>query len=254
MKTLIFTLLLIPLMLSGQTNAPFTILENGMLTPQPAKVAEFEAGLAAHNKMFHATGMHGARVYWISNGPNVGKYMWVMGPLTWGAMDERPAREGHDADWNANVMPYMLAEGDQDYWRFHPELSNFPADFELKNLLVFIIDIKRFQEMAFIDKVVRKVQKLYMEKRPEEPYGVYTNQMANSLGKDFAWVDFFSSFSWMGEADTFPQDFEAVHGPGSFTQFLKDVEATTNGEREELWVFREDLSGLSGKVEATSRQ
>lgn len=254
MKSLLWSVLLVPFIMLGQTDAGYMIFENGMITPNPAKVTEFETGLAAHNKKYHAEGLHGARVYWISNGPNVGKYVWVMGPLPWSAMDERPAQEGHDADWNTNVMPYMLAEGDQDYWRFHPQLSNFPADFNLKNLLVFIIDIKRFKQMDFMDNVVRKVQKVYMEKMPDQPYGVYTNEMASPSGKDFAWVDFFSSSSWLGETDIFPQQFEEVHGAGSFSQFLQEVEATTNGEREELWIFREDLSGLSGEVAAVSRQ
>ncbi len=254
MKTLFLSLLLVPFALLAQTDPGYMIFENGMITANPAKVTEFETGLAAHNKKYHAEGLHGARVYWISNGPNVGKYMWVMGPLPWSAMDQRPAQEGHDADWNKNVMPYMLADGDQDYWRFHPELSNFPNDFDLKNLLVFIIDVKRFKQMDFMDKVVRKVQKVYMEKMPDQSYGVYTNEMPNAGGKDFAWVDFFAQSSWMGEEDTFPQQFEEVHGTGSFSQFLKDVEATSDGERQELWIFREDLSGLNGRVAAASRQ
>jgi hypothetical protein len=254
MKTLFISLLFIPLYMLGQAQDTYTVFENGILTANPAMITEFEAGLASHNQKFHAEGLYGARVYWISNGPNVGRYVWVMGPLPWSALDQRPAQEGHDTDWNTTVLPYMMVEGDQDYWRFHPELSNFPADFDLKNLLVFMVDIKRFQDMAFIDKVVKKVQKVYMEQYPEQTYGVYTNEMASASGKDFAWVDFFSETSWLGRPDTFPQKFEAVHGAGSFAGFLQDVETTTNGEVEEYWIFREDLSGLKARVAAVARQ
>lgn len=251
---IIYALLIFPIILFAQNQEGYAIMENAMITPNPAKITEFESGIAAHNKKFHATGTYGARVYWISNGPNVGKYMWVMGPLPWGALDQRPAQEGHEADWNTKVLPFIMAEGDQDYWRFHPELSSFPADFDLKNLLIFIVDIKRFENANFIEKVVKKVQKVYMEQYPDRPYGVYTNEMANMSGKDFAWVDFFSDSAWMGESDTFAQKFEAVHGSGSFANFLKDVEATTLGEKEELWIYREDLSGLSANVPAIERQ
>lgn len=246
--------MLLPAWVLAQSADGYPVFENGVITPNPAKITEFEQGMAAHNKKYHAEGPYGARVYFISNGKNVGKYMWVMGPLPWSAMDQRPAQEGHDADWNTNVMPYMMAEGDQDYWRFHPDLSNFPADFDLKNLLVFVLDVKRFKTMEFMEKVLKKVQQLYLEKKPEQAYGVYTNEMSNRDGKDIAWVNFFASTSWLGQPDTFPQEFEAVHGAGSFAQFLKDVEATTDGEMQELWIFREDLSGLSGSVTAVSRQ
>lgn len=246
--------MLFPFFLAGQNQDSYAIFENAMITANPAKIKEFETGMAAHNKKFHASETYGARVYWISNGPNIGKYMWVMGPLPWSAMDQRPAAVGHDTDWNSNVLPYVMAEGDQDYWRFRADYSNFPADFDLKNLLVFMVDIKRFEETNFMDKVVKKVQKVYLEQYPDLPYGVYTNELANMYGKDFAWVDFFSESAWMGKGDDFPQKFEAVHGPGSFTSFLNDVEATTLGETEELWNYREDLSGLPARVSAISRQ
>ena len=58
----------------------------------------------------------------------------------------------------------------------------------------------------------------------------------------------------MWREDNFPKKFDEVHGEGSFMNFLKDVEAATNGDRSELWAFREDLSGLSGTVNAQNRQ
>jgi hypothetical protein len=67
-------------------------------------------------------------------------------------------------------------------------------------------------------------------------------------GQDFVWVDFFDKSAWMGEEDKFMEWFEEVHGAGSFSDFLKDVEAATNGDRGELWIYRGDLSGSSGEV------
>lgn len=254
MRKFIYLILLIPFFVISQSAEEYMVMENVMLTAIPAKTMEFEAGLAAHNKKYHAEGTHGARVYWISNGKNAGKYIWAMGPLPWSAMDSRPAADGHDEDWSKNVVPYTMAESDVTYWKFHPQFSNFPNDFDLKYLSVFMVDFKRFKYPEMIS-ILERVKKVNSEKNPDEAYGVYTNEMPDTQdGRDMAFVNFFSNSGWMGREDTFPKKFEEVHGEGSFTKFLKDVEAATNGDRSELWTFREDLSGLSGTVSAQNRQ
>lgn len=176
-----------------------------------------------------------------------------MGPIPWAAFDKRPAQEGHDEDWNKNVLAYVEAEGEVNYWRFHPDRSNFSRDFDLKNLLVFIVDVKRFRDMDFWN-AVEKMQKVYTEKRSDQLYGIYTNEMANMQGNDFAWVEFFDSSAWLGQPDTLWKEYEEVHGEGSAMDFLKAIEGSTDGERHELWVYREDLSGLSARVESADRQ
>lgn len=254
MRKIIYLMLLIPFLVISQNTDEYMVMENVMLTAVPSKTAEFEAGLAAHNKKYHAEGIHGARVYWISNGKNAGKYIWVMGPLPWSAMDSRPAVDGHDEDWSKNVVPYTTAESDVTYWRFHPKYSNFSKDFNLKYLSVFMVDFKRFKYPEMIS-ILERVKKVNLEKSPEEPYGVYTNEMPDTKdGRDMAFVNFFSNSGWMGREDTFMKKYEEVHGAGSFTDFLKDVEAATNGDRSELWTYREDLSGLGGTISAQERQ
>ena len=254
MRALLISLLLLPCLMMGQTDAGYPVFENGMITAQPGKIQQFEAGMAAHNKKYHSAGPYGARVYWISNGKNVGKYMWVMGPLPWAALDQRPADEGHDADWNTNVLPYATAEGDQTYWRFHPDLSGFPTDFTLKYLKVMMMDIAPFKDQQFFG-MLQKVKKVMAAKHPNAFYGMYTNELPSSEdGRDFAFVDFFDSMSFMGQEDTFMADFEAVHGAGSFLTFMEEMQSAIAGVQSEIWIFREDLSGLNGNVAAASRQ
>ena len=253
MKKLLYTLVLVPLMMVAQTNESL-VIENVMLTVKPDKITEFEAGIAAHNKKFHASGPYGARVYTILNGKNAGKYMLIMGPLPWSAMDGRPASKEHTDDNNKNINQYLESEVEVNYMKMHPDLSNFSKDFEINKISVFMIDIKRFKDMDFMEKVVNKVVKMYKEKMPDQIYGIYTNEMPNMDGMDFAWVDFFDNSSWMAKDDTFMQDFEEVHGTGSFQQFIKDVEATTDGDKGEIWSLRKDLSGPNAKVIALERQ
>ena len=253
MKKILFLLLLIPCLMVSQEYQEPLVVQNVMLTVLPGHTKAFETAVAAHNKKYHAPGTYQSNVFSIGNGTNTGKYIWNMGPLPWSALDGRPTTEdGHDADWDANVLPHLSGEVDVNYWRFHAESSNFSKEFTLDKLSVFIVDIKHMKNSDFMDKVLKKVIKVYKEKMPEQIYGMYTNEMSNANGLDFAWVNFFDSFAWMGKEDTFPKYFEEVHGEGSFKSFLADVEATTNGQNTELWVYRKDLSGTTGVVPAAS--
>ncbi|WP_281540553.1 hypothetical protein [Maribacter aestuarii] len=253
MRKLLVTMLLLPLFMMAQTNEGL-IFENVMLTVNPEKIVEFEAGIAAHNKKFHSSGPYGARVYNILNGTNAGKYMLNMGPCTWSTIDARPSGKDHSDDNNKNISKYLMPEVRVNYMKMHPELSNFSKDFEIKKLSVFMIDVKRFKEQDFMEKVLKKVVKVYKEKMPEQIYGVYSNEMNNMDGMDFGWVDFFENSSWLAQEDKFVQYFEEVHGAGSFPGFLADVEATTHGDQVEIWEVRNDLSGLGPQVKAAERQ
>lgn len=254
MKKVIYVLFLLPLLMIAQNSQEALVFENVMLTVNPEKITEFEAGIAAHNKKFHADGPYGARVYNVDNGKNAGKYMLIMGPLPWSAMDGRPAGQDHTDDNNKNVNIYLESEVQVNYMKMHPELSNFSKDFEINKLSVFMLDVKRFKQQEFLEKVLEKVVTVYKEKMPDQLFGVYSNEMNNMDGMDFAWVDFFDSSSWLGREDKFPQYFEEVHGTGSLAKFMADVEATTDGDSTEIWTLRKNLSGSSAKVKAATRQ
>jgi hypothetical protein len=254
MRKLLLLTLLIPALIISQNSEEYAVFENGMITANPTKIKQFESGMAAHNKKYHAQGIYGARVYWISNGTNVGKYIWAMGPLPWSAFDSRPKLAGHDEDWNKNVLPYMLADGDQTYWKFEAKLSNFPKDFNISKLLVDIYDIKRFQKGKVL-KLLKKIDEVMKTKLPDESYGMYTNELPSTKdGRDLAFVSFFEKMSWMGEDNKFYEKYNEVHGDGSFGYFLKDWGELTNGSQSEIWIYREDLSGLGAKVNSAARQ
>ena len=255
MRNLVFLMLLVPLLVISQTTDEYMVFENATITVHPSKVADFEKGVAAHNKKFHTDEIYGARVYWVSNGKNVGKYIWAMGPLPWSAMDGRPAQEGHDEDWQNNVLPYMELDADQTYWRFHPDKSNFPNAFDLKNLWVRTFDMKRFTGEKS-DKLLAMIHKTMVEKMGDETFGVYSNEFPSMTDKkDIAFVNFFSNSGWIGEDGKFAEKFNEVHGEGSFANFLKEWEAITHGtSTNEIWVYREDLSGLGPAVDVAARQ
>lgn len=254
LKNLFYLLLLSPLMVIAQDAKEYVVFENAMLTVKPDKIKLFEAGMAAHNKKYHSDNVYGARVYGIVNGSNAGKYIWAMGPLPWSAMDNRPTKGGHDEDWRDNVVPYMESGADVTYWKFKADLSNFPKDFKVNKMKVDVYDITRFQGKEAM-KILEKVKKVMVTKFPEEAFGVYVNEFASTKeGRDLAYVSFFEKSAWLGEDAQFAKKYDEVFGKGSFEKIIKEWGKVTSGSQSELWVHRDDLSGLNPMIKVDQRK
>ena len=252
MKKVLIAFLVMPILLWSQERPPEPLFMNVMMTPHPEKIEAFEAGIAEHNKTFHGPGASQVSVFWVASGKNSGKYIWSLGPTAWEAMDEaNNYDEAHTKHWNEKVAANALPEMETTYWKGSAKYTHFTKNFSLKNLSVFMMDIKRFKNME-MTSIMDRVHKVFAEKDPDRQWGVYFNQLNNMDEPDMVWVDFFDKSAWMGRENKFPQWFEEVHGEGSFPGFLKDVEAATNGDREELWIFRKDLSGATGDVEVAT--
>ena len=251
MKAIFYFIILLSYMSFSQNNSTYTVTENGMMTANPKYINEFETGVFNHNNKYHTDGQFGSRIYQINNGPNYGKYLWVMGPIPWSAFDDRPQQEGHDEDWNKNIEPYTLPNGDQNYWRFYPDLSNFPKDFTINKALVDIYDIKRNKKQEALE-LMNRVKKVIREKYPEESYGVYFNEFPDEKeGIDLMIVSFYQKSEWLNKTNDFQIKYEEVQGKGSFVKFKKDWTNNSNGKRSELWSFREDLSGIDGEMKSS---
>ncbi|WP_143099959.1 hypothetical protein [Robiginitalea myxolifaciens] len=253
MKKLFAMLLLIPVLAAGQEMQEYPLFTNIMLTPNPAHISQLEAGLKEHNEKFHKDGPTGARVYWIMNGVNSGKYVWTMGPHFWSTMDEMDMGPEHMNHWNSAVIAHTEGTAVTHSWRYNPQWSNFSRDFNVKYLNVFIIDMKRFENELFMS-VLERVRKVYAEKYPDQIYGMYFNVMPGDDGMDFAWIDFIDSMKMMNQGDEFPGYFEEVHGEGTFPAFLEDVAKSTVKDHGEIWMYMEGISGLGAEVLAQDRQ
>ncbi len=249
-------MLLLPLLAISQSSTEYGVFETANLIPNPTQISQFEKGLMEHNKKYHGEGPYGVRVYWVANGPNTGSYHWSMGPFPWSALDNGPAeKEGHDDDWNKNIAPYSTAtSGQESYWRSHPELSRFPKDFTIKKMSVDYWDIKRGKYDDAM-KLVEKVNKVYAAKSPDETWGIYTNEFGSTKeGRDLAVISFFEKSAWLGQDNSIAKKYDELNGTGSWAQFIKDWIDVTNGGETEIWIFRPDLSGISGDVKAAPQE
>ncbi len=253
MKKLLLCLLVIPFMGYAQTSE-YLMFEISFIKVMPSRIQNFEAAVASHNKAYYPAGPHGARVYTITGGKNSGNYAWVMGPTHWSSLDTRPDDKAHNMDWEGNVLPNTVEDAGTVYLKFDNELSRFPQDFMLKRLFVMYYDLKSNSEEK-INELLKKIHQVYKEKYPTDTYGIYYNELpSTSEGNDLIIVWYFDSYKWMSEDSKFKTKYEEVHGSGSWDAFLKDWDDNVQGRESEIWSFRDDLSGMTGKVTVTERQ
>ena len=64
------------------------------------------------------------RVWSIESGPDAGGYMVTEGPSTWAALDGRgDISAEHTADWEKNVLPLTMGQGQSGYYEFQADLG-----------------------------------------------------------------------------------------------------------------------------------
>jgi hypothetical protein len=224
------------------------------LTPKPGVDKELASVMKEHNDLYHKAGDYGVRVYSINSGPDAGKIVWTMGPTTWTKLEGRPGTGVHDDHWDQKVTPLLESEVNVEYFSFSPDLSYFPKDFDLKNLLIRYVDVKS-NEMYRYNALIEKAKEVYTKKLPNEVFGIYKNQLGDSKdGRDVMIVWFFDSLSWMDEDNQFPMKYEEVHGPGSWVLFQREVEATVKSRNDILVSYRDDMGGSGKRIVVAQRQ
>ncbi|MDQ3843929.1 MAG: hypothetical protein M3342_07935, partial [Bacteroidota bacterium] len=120
MRKYFFMLLLIPAIGIGQTK---TILSSNRVFAKNDKVAEFEKALTNHAQKYH-TGDVKWRVWSIESGPDAGGYMITEGPSSWAVLDGRgDISAEHTMDWEKNVLPLTVGQGQSGYYDFQQDLS-----------------------------------------------------------------------------------------------------------------------------------
>lgn len=228
MKKLVFALLCFPLIAFSQDSQP-NLFEVVNIHVKPGQEKAFEAAVKAHNTQFHPEGgVYRGRLFYNLNGPNGGTYSWIMGPTTWTAMDNRPAEGSHDADW-AKVEAMVEKFESPTYWAFSNELSQEIENLSPPKRLIWMYDIKRGQSARWAE-LVGKVKKVYEAKRPTEPFWVVWNEFADSgAGMDAAIIFAFDKWSWLDRESKFGDEFEEVHGEGTWHNFLNEFTDTVDG-------------------------
>lgn len=226
----------------------YEMYETTYLEVKAGHAEGFKKGMKAHNDRFHASGPYRATVWYVGNGRRSGQMFWAMGPCTFTDLDNRPSGEEHDSDWANNVLAHA-EEGGTEYWRLQPELSYRPDMRPRPKLRIGFVDVERFEGYRFRE-LHKKAKAVREAKKDPDPRLVFRNQAGDGI-RDFAVVRAFDEWAALDRDSSFGDDFEEVHGDGSWRRALMEVEEVIANRENE---FHELIPELSAPPPADASQ
>lgn len=228
-------------------DSSYKLWEDIMITPDNTKLKVLQTNMRKHNQMYHKSGPHKSTVYNITSGPNAGKIIWEMGPLTYPDLDKRPSVGGHDEDWRDNIEPYIKKTHTVEYWRDDKELNNTGmldndgSKYPILFVRYFEVgDGPRPGVKTFFERVSKTVKAL----EGVNPWGVYYNEFRQGdLGRHIAtfsfspnWADFDRDVKWK-------ENFNKVNGEGSWQNQQELYDTTFKNSWDEIWIYDANMSG-----------
>jgi len=243
MKNLIIAILMtLPVMLFAQDDKSYTMYETIYLSPDGDNLEKLTENLKAHNKKYHNKAPYSAFVFNVANGPNAGQMIWMMGPLMFKDLDNRPSEGGHDDDWAKNVVPYLAGSGTVEYWKRDDELSNVVGD---PKPMIYNRFWKVSREYGFlVDGLLKQVSETVKGMEGENPWGVWDNQFRQgALGRHIVTSSAMNNWAEMDDDDNFRATFKKVHGEDAWQPFIESMSIAFEDSFDEIWVVQPELSG-----------
>ena len=226
----------------------YEMWESIVLTPDNTKLKLLGDALRKHNQLHHKQAPYKAYVYNIVTGPNVGKLVWEMGPVTFSQLDKRPSGGTHDDDWRDQVLPYVKNMANGEYWRKDDKLSNtgMMSTEGVSHPLLFV----RYLEVADnqghnINRLLKQISETVKAMEGENPWGVYHNEFrqGSKIGRHIATVGFYKNWTEFDKENDFRKVFEKLHGENSWDAFDKSMSDTFSNSWDEIWEYNAKLSG-----------
>jgi hypothetical protein len=242
-KAMTALLVVVPAFVSAQD---YVMYETMYLKPDATKWEEFKDNLAAHNQKFHAEGPYQAHVQRVVNGPNTGQLVWIMGPCTFTHLDSRPSGDPHDSDWMNSVVAHLEGVGENEYWRLDQERSYQPNTESHPKLRVRFYDIQR-GEMYRFNQLLEKTKTVMETKEYPNRTTVYRPRFWNGAGRDVATVWSFDSWADLDRDMDFADDYEEVHGDGSWQLFIEEWREVVKEAHDEYREVMPELGGASSE-------
>jgi len=252
-KKVLIALIMAPLFFGSSTTvkaqeaSEYAMWESFYITPDNTKLKALGEAMSKHNKKYHKEGPHRAVVYNVVSGPNMGKMVWQMGPLTFTHLDSRPSAGGHDEDWRDNVMPNVKKLESGEYWKQDNDVSN-TAMLQGDDITYPLLHI-RFWEAADgfgyqIDHLMTQISNTVKAIDGENPWGLYDNQFRQgNHGRHLATVMFHKNWAEYDKKGTFKETFLKVNGEDSWDAFTKGMTSAFSNSWDEIWEYNAALSG-----------
>ena len=241
-KLLIFFMVLPVVFLAyGQDKSETHMYETIYLTPKLDAVNTLAENMANHNKKYHGEGEHAAFVQNVVAGKRSGQLVWVMGPGTFAQLDSRPGEGGHDEDWSNNVMPYLEKMSNIEYWR-RSDQYYVPEGYNAQKIRIRFYKVRRGDGGDFVDHYGKLVQ-VFREKKYNRQLSIFQNTFPTANGRNMASVSSFQNWGELDQGLPVAEDFESIHGEGSWDKWLVRLRELTEWSDQEV---RELMPAMSG--------
>ena len=183
----------------------YVMYETMYLKPDATKWEELKEKLAAHNQKFHAEGA---------------------------------------SDWMTNVVANLAGVGENEYWRLDQERSYQPNTESHPKLRVRFYDIER-GEMYRFNELLGKMKTVMETKEYPDRMNVYRPRFWNGAGRDLATVWSFDTWADLDRDMDFGDDYEEVHGDGSWRLFIEEWREVVIDAYDEYREVMPELGGAS---------
>lgn len=242
--TILLVLLLMPYSLFAQDEEEqeTVMYETVMLTPELSSLPELQEAMQEHNRTFHNTAPYSAFVFNITSGPDAGKMMLVMGPMSsFSDLDNRPSSDEHNEHWASVVMPLIKEVGTIEYWSMDQELSN-PVEGQYR--MHFMRHTKIDQDYTFlVQGALEKISETVKAMEGDNPWIVWWNAFVQGdLGRHYV-VDWpMNSWGELDEDNNFRTTFEEVHGKPAWDDWTSVMDLIIEDGYDEVWELNPAMS------------
>ena len=230
-------LLLIPVLGMSQTK---TVLTSNRLFAKNDKASEFEKALASHAQKYH-TGDVKWRVWSIESGPDAGGYMVTEGPSSWAILDGRADISAeHTADWEKNVLPLTMGQGQSGYYDFQADLSTVQLTDYADKIVINHMTAKP-GKISNVQDLIKRLKKVW--EAGKESVAVYSLAFSGEPG----YITVTRLRNGLKELASdyrkpLPDRYNDANGAGSFDTWLKDYNDVVQSRWSELLVYKPKLS------------
>ncbi len=206
---------------SQESNEPKSLYETLYLMPKPGMNKQFEDGVAAHNKNFHASGKDNqAMLRRVEYGNKAGWYVWVMNG-SYASLDSRPLDDAHNKDWEDKVGQYVEEYGMVDLWSYNADLSFGMDKFKNQNRYeTWAVYLKPWERYRF-NEAMKKIKAAH-EKMGDRTMLVFNTEVSRKDGPDVGLIWGYDKFSELETDSKMVETFEEIHGNGSWRLFLEE--------------------------------
>lgn len=224
-----------------QAQDDYTMFLGMYLDPIPGQSVELVKGVKAHNAKFHADGDDKAYLWSVLTGPRSGQFSWAQGPIKYTKMNEQLTDE-HAADWDSNVASKCRTVGEIRMLRRSEEHTYNPANEVIgKNVLARMFYGVSDQGAAM--EAILKIKEVLVATKADYARRVYVTDFRNKENESIMLIYPFDDWEEMetriGLESNFAEQFNKVHGDGSFAETISKLNESTEGWYDEVRVMVE---------------